>query len=211
MRETFGHCMIRNSLGLRRSGHLLKQSQFRRLLYSQDSSTSSLSSPANEGCEGYIFTRFCLSTGREVSRPKPRGGWGVWLGGGLQAHTGGEDEGSGGGVSKHTPGGGCVQAWGVSQHALRQTPSTRRLLLRAVRIVLECILVLKYYSYRGDINIHIATDGFSLLPFTQTAAVNFLFTTYFYIYITKCKCFQGQSDWQCNNHNIYTFIEVRIR
>ena len=38
-----------------------------------------------------------------------------------------------GGVSRPTPGG------GLSQHVLRQTP--RRLLLRAVRILLECILV----------------------------------------------------------------------
>ena len=55
----------------------------------------------------------------QVSRPTPKG----------------ELEGSGGGVSRPTPGG------GVSQHALRQTPPGWRLLLRAVRILLECILV----------------------------------------------------------------------
>ena len=64
--------------------------------------------------------------------------------GGLQAHTQGEAEGSGGGggVSRPTPRGvsrptsrrGCV-----SQHAL--TPPHGRLLPRAVRILLECILV----------------------------------------------------------------------
>ena len=37
-----------------------------------------------------------------------------------------------------------VCSWGlVSQHALRQTPRERRLLLRTVRIPLECILVLE--------------------------------------------------------------------
>ena len=37
-------------------------------------------------------------------------------------------------------GGAC--SWGVvSQHALRQTPQERQLLLRTVRILLECILV----------------------------------------------------------------------
>ena len=193
MRETFGHCMIRNSLGLRRSGHLLKQSQFRRLLYSQDSSASSLLPPANEVCEGYVFTRVCLSAGRGVSRPKPRGGWGVWQGGSPGPHGEGGWGVWRGGLQAHTRGRLCPGLGGIPACTEADTPS-RRLPLRAVRIVLECILVLKYYRYRGDINIHIATDGFSLLPFTQTAAVNFLFTTYFYIYITKCKCFQGQSD-----------------
>ena len=48
--------------------------------------------------------------------------------GGVQAHTKG--------VSRPRP------IWGVSQHALRQTPPpSRRLLPRAVRILLECILV----------------------------------------------------------------------
>ena len=52
--------------------------------------------------------------------------------GGLQAHT----RGGQGGVSRPTPSGVCV-----SQHAPRQTPPIRRLLLRAVCILLECILV----------------------------------------------------------------------
>ena len=63
-----------------------------------------------------------------VSRPTPRGGEVEGSGlGVLQAHTRG-------GVSQHA----------VSQHALRKTPppKSRRLLLRAVRILLEYILVL---------------------------------------------------------------------
>ena len=63
-----------------------------------------------------------------VSRPKPRG---VSPG----THLGGVSRPTPGGVSRHTP-------RGVSQHALRQTPPPhRRLLLQAVRILLECILV----------------------------------------------------------------------
>ena len=88
----------------------------------------SLLPPANEVCEGYVFTRVCHSVHTGVSRPRPRvevggSGWG-----GVQAHTRG------------VRGGG-----GVSQHALRQTPPSRRLLLRAVRILLECILIIVYY------------------------------------------------------------------
>ena len=44
-------------------------------------------------------------------------------------------------------GGVQVQAQGgVSQHALRQTIPSRQLLLRTVRILLECILVANYFS-----------------------------------------------------------------
>ena len=94
-----------------------------------------------------------------MSRPRPRGevvgsGWGGCLGpdpggrlgglGGVQAHN------RGGGVQAYIQGGGCrptpgvsrPRPRGVSQHALGQTPSSRRLLLRAVRILLECILVI---------------------------------------------------------------------
>ena len=57
-----------------------------------------------------------------------------------------------GGVSHHALGRGCVSqhtlGGGVSQDALRQTPP-RRPLQRAVRILLECILVcLKFCSFR---------------------------------------------------------------
>ena len=105
----------------------------------------------------------------QVSSPTPRGeveGSGLEA---LQAHTQGEVEGSGlgslqahfpgeglqvhtlgdlqahtWGVSRPTPGGGSPGTHlGVSQHALRQTPHSRQLLVRAVRILLECILVLK--------------------------------------------------------------------
>ena len=39
---------------------------------------------------------------------------------------------------------------GVSQHALRQTPPSRLLLLRAVRILLECILVVNIYLHLNE-------------------------------------------------------------
>ena len=77
-----------------------------------------------------IFSEVCVknSVHREGSPgPHPRGKLRGLTGGGLQAHTRG-------GLSRPRPG-------GVSQHALRQTPPSRRLLLQAVRILLECILV----------------------------------------------------------------------
>ena len=92
----------------------------------------------------------------QVSRPTPRGG-GEVEGSGLEGSLGPHPE----GVSRPTPGGevsrstsGGLQAHtlgrvsrptprGVSQHTLRQTPPNRRLLMRAVRILLEYILV--YY------------------------------------------------------------------
>ena len=58
-------------------------------------------------------------------------------------HPGGSLRGLAEGVSRPTPDRG-LQAHtlgGVSQHALRQIPPCRRLVLRAVRILLECILV----------------------------------------------------------------------
>ena len=64
----------------------------------------------------------------QVSRPIPKG----------------EVEGdlAGGGLQAHTQGGSGPQLGSLSQHALRQTPPTpQELLLRAVRILLECILV----------------------------------------------------------------------
>ena len=55
----------------------------------------------------------------------------------------GEVEGSGLGGSPGPHPGGKLRglAWGGSQHALKQAPPSRRLLLRAVHILLECILV----------------------------------------------------------------------
>ena len=96
--------------------------------------------PANEVCEGYVFTRVCHSVHSgegevegsswgEVSRPTLRGrlkglAWGV-----SRPTPGGRLRGLvGGGVSRPTPRGvsrGGLQAhtWGcVSQHALRQIP-----------------------------------------------------------------------------------------
>ena len=73
--------------------------------------------------------------GGGVSRPIPRGRWG----GGLLCpgpHPGG--------VHAHTHGG--PGPGSVSQHALRQTLPSRWLLLRAVRILLECILVIHVTS-----------------------------------------------------------------
>ena len=85
----------------------------------------------------------------QVSRPTPRGeleGSGLW--GGLQAHTQGEVEGSGlwegspgphqgggGGLQVHTQG--CIPACTEAD----THPPCRWLLLRAVRILLQCILV----------------------------------------------------------------------
>ena len=107
----------------------------------------------------YACLSFC-PLGVGVPRPRPRGGSGR---GGVQAHTRGGGWRSGrGGVPRPIPRGvvggpgwrgglgpgpgGCpgpgLAVVCVSQHALRQTsPPHRRLLLRAVRILLECILV----------------------------------------------------------------------
>ena len=102
--------------------------------------------PANEVCEGYVFTRACHSVhkgGGVVSQHALQvvsqhallqvswlGGVpaclaGPW-GGGLQAHTQGGVEGSGqsgGGLQAHTQGVSRPTPGG-SQHALRQTPPT---------------------------------------------------------------------------------------
>ena len=92
---------------------------------------------ANKVCEGYVFTRVCLSMGvvvsqhglqvskptlkgklrglgGGVSRPTPRAKLRVWLGF-LQAHTQG---GKLRGLARR----GVYSPGGVSQHALRQTP-----------------------------------------------------------------------------------------
>ena len=112
--------------------------------------------PANEVCEGYVFTRVCLSTvgggipaclaglqggvsqhALQVSRPTPKGeleGSGR-RGGSPGPHLGGVSMPTHGGVSRPTPRGGVSRptpGWGVSQ--------------RAVRILLECILVYLYQS-----------------------------------------------------------------
>ena len=87
-----------------------------------------------------------------VSRPTPKGEVeGDLAGGGSPGpHPRGKLRGYGQGVSRPTPkgklrgiwpGGSPGHTWGgLSQHALRQTPPPRWLLLRTVRILLECSL-----------------------------------------------------------------------
>ena len=97
-----------------------------------------------------------VSVHRGVSRPRPKGEV-EGSGGCLGPDPGWRLGGLGGGVSRPRPGGvsrlrpegvfrprprGPRPRGGVSQHALRQTPPrNRRLLLRTVHILLECILV----------------------------------------------------------------------
>ena len=82
--------------------------------------------------------------GQGVARPTPGAG-------GPQAHTQGVSRPTPEGVSRSTPRGvsrstprGVSRPTprGLSQHALRQILPYRQLLLRAVRILLECILVI---------------------------------------------------------------------
>ena len=75
-----------------------------------------------------------------VSRPTPRmGSSGPHLGGGLWAHT------QGGSPGPHLGGiPACTEA---------DTPSSRRLLLRAVRILLECILVLVIFTKKLTVSL----------------------------------------------------------
>ena len=90
-----------------------------------------------------LFTGGCLG-------PHPRGRLGGLAGGrGLGPHPGGGGWGSGWGGKCPGPHPGGTQAHGgVSQHALRQTPTPSiRLLLRAVRILLECLLVFKMFVF----------------------------------------------------------------
>ena len=123
-----------------------------------------LLAPATKLGQGYVFTRVCDSVhGGVVSQhtlqvvsqhtlqvvsqhalQQVYGGWwfpsmpcrcpGLHPGGKLRGLALGGLQPTPRGVSRPTPGG------MVSQHALRQTP--RQLLLRAVRILLECILVM---------------------------------------------------------------------
>ena len=112
--------------------------------------------PANEVYEGYVFTPVRQSFCSQGMSPgsHPGGGWGVWLGGGSP----GPHPGGGGGVSRPTPwgvprptpggggvpgpglGGVCVPACTEADPPHTHTHS-RQLLLRAVPILLECILV----------------------------------------------------------------------
>ena len=107
-------------------------------------------------CKSYVFTGVFFNGGGEVSAPGrawSRGG-GAWSRGVAWSWKGAPGPRGllwGGGAWSL---GGCLvwgRAWSqgsawfqeglVSQHALWQTPQERRLLLRTVRILLECILV----------------------------------------------------------------------
>ena len=97
----------------------------------------------------FLHVSVILFTGGGSSGPHPGevegSGWGAFPG----PHQGGISRPTPGGVSpgKHLGGGLQVHTRGVSQHALRQTPNMQ-LLLRAVRILLECILVYFVFLHR---------------------------------------------------------------
>ena len=98
--------------------------------------------PATKLGQGYVFTRVCDSIqgggvvsqhALQVSRPTSRGKLSGLARGSPGPHPMGKLSGlAWGGLQAHTQG-------GVSEHTLRQT--TRQLLLRAVRILLEYILL----------------------------------------------------------------------
>ena len=107
-------------------------------------------------CPGGVVSQHAL----QVSRPTPRGevegsgqgglqaytqgeSWGVWPGGGLQAHTQWGSPGSHlGGLQAHTQGVSRPTPWGgVYPSMCWGRPPPHRLLLWAVCILLECILV----------------------------------------------------------------------
>ena len=101
-------------------------------------------------CEGYVFTRVCLSTGGDVPGPgKVCSGGGVPGAGGLLLGR------------CLVPGGGLV-----SQHALRQAPlpQERRLLLPTVHILLDCILVTKSVPSVAELQENVPFTHIALLP-----------------------------------------------
>ena len=85
---------------------------------------------AIEVCEGYVFTPVCHSVHRGGVQAKAQGGL---LRGVSRPRP------SGGRVSRPRPRGVCIAA---CTEANTPPPPSRRLLLRTVRILLECILVL---------------------------------------------------------------------
>ena len=98
----------------------------------------------NEDCEGYVFTGVCLSTGGGGRVP-------AWSWGGLPAWSWGGLLPGGGWSRGLVPGPGAPGPGGC----LMQTPPEERwLLLRTVRILLECILVYNsiYYSDQTEAN-----------------------------------------------------------
>ena len=99
--------------------------------------------PANEVCEGYVFRRaVILFTGGLQAHTQGGGVEGSGWEGSPGPHPGREVEGSGWGASRPRLGRGVSRPipGSVSQLVLYSPPS-RRLLLRVVRILLECILV----------------------------------------------------------------------
>ena len=130
--------------------------------------------PANEVCEGYVFTPVCHSVHRRgVSRPRGEVGWSGW--GGCLGPDPGGGWGSDGGVSRPRPKGkiggsgqGCVcpgphpAGWTrptpggcpgpgpggcIPTCTQADTPPSRWLLLWVVCILLECILVRTLFSF----------------------------------------------------------------
>ena len=79
--------------------------------------------PANEVCEGYVFTPVCHSVHRAGCQGLG-GGWGVSLWGGVSRPRpkGRLGDLAGGGVVSRPRPGGSPGTGGVSQHALRQKP-----------------------------------------------------------------------------------------
>ena len=113
----------------------------------------SLLPPVNVVCEGYVIQVSVYLRGEgvvvsqhalQVSRPTSRGdieGSGLGRGSPGQ-HPGEKLRGlAWGGGLRPTPRGSPGPHLGVSRPTLRQTPPSRQLLLRVVRILLECILV----------------------------------------------------------------------
>ena len=142
--------------------------------------------------QGNIFAPVCHSVHRGGGIPAcitggipaclAAGLWGdipaclAGLQGGLQAHTQGGSWGVWpGGVSPGPHPGGCLQVHTqgsvcVSQHALRQTPWPPLhgwLLLRAIRILLECILVLSWNNANvlSDLNCQLIHDSSMMLHY----------------------------------------------
>ena len=116
--------------------------------------TSRLLPPANEVCEGYVFTGVCLSTGGAcmvaggacVVAPGG-GGWHAWLlWGGVCGCSQGGMCGCSRGACMVAPGGACMVAprggmRGCSQGGCAWFFRWEKVNERAVRILLECILV----------------------------------------------------------------------
>ena len=129
--------------------------------------------------KGYVFTRVCHSVRGgwwypsmhyswypSIPCSRSRGGIPACLAG-FQAHTRGEVEGSGRRVSRPTPGGGGCQAHthpgGCILACTEANPLPRRLLLRAVRILLEWILVLiLFYCFKSTKDKHATLEGLTL-------------------------------------------------